>query len=149
VKVLEQATELLRFVRTARTTLETIDQKEKDIYIFKVCREGESKNFLLQPPNSSDHGLQPFESTEQPFSNELPLFDTELQAIGTKLQLFSNLAVLNHESSSVLSQISAFCTFEAYSFLDHWTDIRNRAAADLGTGETGRTQGSEGWLPGN
>jgi hypothetical protein len=124
VKVLEQAIELLKFVRTARTTLETID--EQDIYIFKVCRE-DNQNFLLQPLNSSNHGLQPFCSTEKPFSNELPLSDTKLQPIGTKLQLFNNIAVFNHESSSVLAQISPLCTFVAYSFVEHWTDISNRA----------------------
>ena len=124
MKVLEQAPELLRFMRTARTTLETVDQQ--DIYTFRVCREGDSRKFLLQPPESSDHGLHPFDSTQQPLSNELQLFDNELQPIGTKVQLFNNVAVLNHESSSVLTQVSSFCTFEAYSFVDHWIDISNR-----------------------
>ena len=114
-------------MRTARTTLETIDQQ--DIYIFKVCREGDSQKFLLQPPESPDHGLQLFDSTQQLLSNELQLFDNELQPIGTRLQLFNNVAVLNHESSSILTQISSFCTFEAYSFVDHWTNISNRTMA--------------------
>jgi hypothetical protein len=125
VKVLEQATELLKFMRTVQTTLEPFNQQ--DIYTFEIYREGDSQQFLLRPPNSSVHGLQSFDSTQQPFSNELPLFDNQLQPIGTKLQLIKNIAVLNQDSSSVLAQISSFCTFEAYSFVEHWTNISNRA----------------------
>jgi hypothetical protein len=36
-------------------------------------------------------------------------------------QLFNNVAVINRESSTVLSQIAMFCTFEASCLIDPWT----------------------------
>jgi hypothetical protein len=93
VKVLPQAPEQLRRLQIVQANSETLEQQ--DIYVFKVCCEGDSQKFLLQPPKTVDEEIQPFD----------------------------NIAVLNRESSSVLSHIASFCTFTAYSPVEPWTSI--------------------------
>ncbi len=85
-------------MRVTQTTLETVEQQ--DIYVFKVCREGDSQKFLLQPAKTADEEIQPFD----------------------------NVAVLNRESSGILSHIASLCTFEAYSVIEPWISITNGTA---------------------
>jgi hypothetical protein len=62
-----------------------------------IFSEGDNQKFLLQPPRKMDE----------------------------EAQLFDNVAVINRESSTVLSQIATFCTFEASCLIDPWTPISN------------------------
>jgi hypothetical protein len=91
--VLPQAPQLLSRVRITQIVTQTLE--EQDIYIFTVFSEGESQKFLLQPPIDMD---------EEP-------------------QLFDNVAVVNRECSTVLSQIATFCTFEASCLTEPWNPI--------------------------
>lgn len=93
MKVLPQAPEPLRCLQIVQANSEILEQQ--DIYVFKVCCEGDSQKFLLQPPKTVDEEIQPFD----------------------------NIAVLNRESSSVLSHIASFCTFTAYSPVKPWISI--------------------------
>jgi hypothetical protein len=93
VKVLPQALGLLRHLQILQANSEILEQQ--DIYVFKVCCEGDSQKFLLQPPKTVDGDFQPFD----------------------------NIAVLNRESSTVLSDIASFCTFTAYSPVEPWISI--------------------------
>lgn len=67
--------------------------KERKVYLFKVWRE--DKLFLLQAPPSADEGLLPF----------------------------NNIAVLNKGHAEILSALTPFCTFEAYSFSTEWDAV--------------------------
>jgi len=93
VKVLPQARQLLSRARITQIVTQTLE--EQDIYIFTVFSEGESQKFLLQLPLDMD---------EEP-------------------QLSDNVAVVNRECSTVLSQIATFCTFEACCLTDPWKPI--------------------------
>jgi hypothetical protein len=93
VKVLPQAVQLLNRVRIAQIVPQTLEQQ--DIYIFTVFSEGDNQKFLLRPPRKTDE----------------------------EEQLFDNVAVVNRESSTILSQIATFCIFEASSLIDPWTPI--------------------------
>lgn len=73
-----------------RTTLDMTEQR--DIYIFKLLSEGDSQKFILQPPDLG----------------------------GKRVQPFGNIAVVNRESSSIISEIAPYCTFEVYSPVDPW-----------------------------
>jgi hypothetical protein len=95
--VLPQAPGLLGSMQIAQTVTDT--PKKQDIYIFRVCCEGDKQNFLLQPPGAMDEEIQPFD----------------------------NIAVINRESSTVLSQIASYCTFEASCLIEPWTSIAGRA----------------------
>jgi hypothetical protein len=93
VKVLPQAVRLLNRVRITQIVTQTLEIQ--DVYIFIVFSEGDNQKFLLQPPRKMDE----------------------------EGQLFNNVAVINRESSTVLSQIAMFCTFEASCLIDPWTPI--------------------------
>jgi hypothetical protein len=72
----------------------------RDVYIFTVF-SGDNQKFLLQPPRKMDEAAQ----------------------------LFDNVAVINRESSTVLSQIATFCTFEASCLMDPWISISSGTTA--------------------
>jgi hypothetical protein len=93
VKVLPQAVQLLNRVRTTQIVTPTLEIQ--DVYIFTVFSEGDNQKFLLQPPRKKDE----------------------------EAHLFDNVAVINRESSTVLSQIATFCTFEATCLTDPWIPI--------------------------
>ncbi|KAH0538029.1 hypothetical protein FGG08_005341 [Glutinoglossum americanum] len=95
VKVLPQAPEFLGRLQIAQANSETLEQQ--DIYVFEVRCEGDGQKFLLQLP----------------------------ETVGEEIQPFDNIAVLNRESSSVLSHIASLCTFTAYSRVEPWISIAN------------------------
>lgn len=73
--------------------------RERKIYLFNVLRE--DKLFLLQPPTASDEDFF----------------------------LFNNIAVLNKGHTEILSELTPFCTFEAYSSSADWDLIANGGAS--------------------
>lgn len=96
--MLPQALEPLRVLQSAQANSEILKQQE--IYLFKVFCEGDGPTFLLQPPKTADEEMHPAD----------------------------NIAVLNRDASSILSEIAAVCKFEAYSPSKPWALITDGTA---------------------
>lgn len=88
--MLPQAVEPLKALRSARINHEML--KQQNIHLFKVFCEADGPRFLLQPPKTPDE----------------------------EMHSADNIAVLNRDTSSILSEIAAFCTLEAYSSSEPW-----------------------------
>jgi len=77
----------------------------QNLYIFNVYRDEDSKNFLLQP----------------------------LKNAGEEMAQFNSIAILNQEANRVLSEITLFCTFSAYSSTEQWDSVDETSKAEKNT----------------
>jgi len=91
--VLPQAAEPLRALQSAQTSSEVL--KKQNIHLFTIFCEGDGLTFLLKPPKRENGEMHPAD----------------------------NIAVLNRDTSNILSEIATFCTFEAYSSSGPWALI--------------------------
>lgn len=91
--MLPHALEPLKLISSTQNNSEIFNQR--DIYSFDIFREDDGTGVLIQVPKS---------------------MDKERSSI-------SNVAVLNQDASKIISELAAFCTFEAYSSRQLWTSI--------------------------
>lgn len=95
MKVFPQEPQLLTRVRRAHIVTQGLE--EQNVYIFMIDSSEDSQKFLLQPPRDIDE----------------------------ETQSFNNVAVINRESSAVISQIVMYCTLEASCLTDNWSSFSN------------------------
>jgi hypothetical protein len=95
IKLLPCAVRLLKSVQQAQYNSETF--REQGIYLFELCCEDDGKKFFVRPPEA-----------EAQYQMAIP---------------DNNIAILNQDTSSAMSEIMSFCTYEAYSACDQWSPL--------------------------
>lgn len=93
MKVLPQALEPLKLISSTQT--ESHIFKQRDIYLFDIFKDENSTQDFLQVPGTAEKENDTTRS----------------------------IAVLNQESTTILSKLGEFCTFEAYSHRESWDSI--------------------------